>query len=96
MLFAVTVTYTSGDVGKLAQRFAKEVEKGELSEDMTMVTRYHSPITKWACMIIETDSAESLHLWAIKYNDLADFEVHPVVTEEKMGPVVEEMLARHQ
>ena len=96
MLFAVTVTYTSGDVGKLAQRFAKEVEEGELSEDMTMVTRYHSPLTKWACMIIETDSAESLHLWGIKYNDLTDFKVHPVVTEEGVGPVVEALMARHQ
>jgi len=72
------------------------VEKGEYSEDMTMVTRYHSPLTKWACMIIETDSAESLHLWGIKYNDLADFKVHPVVTEEGVGPVVEELMTRHQ
>jgi len=96
MLFAVTVTFTSENVGNIVQRFVQEVEKGELSEDMTLVTRYHSPITKWACMIVETDSAESLHLWGIKYNDLIDFEVHPVLTEEGVGPVVEALMARHQ
>ena len=96
MLFAVTVTFTSENVGNIVQRFVQEVEKGELSEDMTLVTRYHSPITKWACLIVETDSAESLHLWGIKYNDLADFKVHPVVTEEGVGPVVELLMTRHQ
>ena len=62
---------------------------------MKLVARYHSLLTKWACIVVETDSVESLQLWSIKFNDLVDFEIHPVVTDEEVGPIVDALLARH-
>ena len=94
MLFAVTATYESGNMGTLVKRFVAETKKGEF-DDMTLVARYHSLLTKWACIVVETDSVESLQLWSIKFNDLVDFEIHPVVTDEEVGPIVDALLARH-
>ena len=94
MLFAVTASYESGNVGTLVKRFVEETEKGEFG-DMKLVSRYHSLLTKWACLIIETDSVESLQLWSVKFNDLVDFEVHPVVTDDEVGPIVDALMARH-
>ena len=45
MLFTVTATYESGNMGTLVKRFVPETEKGEF-DDMTLVTRYHSLLTK--------------------------------------------------
>ena len=45
MLFAVTATYESGNMGTLVKRFVAETEKGEF-DDMTLVARYHSLLTK--------------------------------------------------
>ena len=94
MLFAVTASYESGNMGTLVKRFVEETEKGEFG-DMKLVTRFHSHLTKWACLIIETDSVESLQLWSVKFNDLVDFEVHPVVTDDEVGPIVDALMARH-
>ena len=94
MLFAVTATYESGNMGTLVKRFVEETEKGEF-DDMTLVARYHSLLTKWACLIIETDSVESLHLWSVKFNDLVDFDIHPVVTDEGVAPIVDALMERY-
>ena len=94
MLFAVTASYESGNMGTLVKRFVEETEKGEFG-DMTLVARYHSLLTKWACLILETDSVESLQLWSVKFNDLIDFEIHPVVTDGEIGPIVDALMARH-
>ena len=94
MLFAVTASYESGNVGTLVKRFVEETEKGEFG-DMKLVARYHSLLTKWACLIIETDSVESLQLWSVKFNDLVDFEVQSVVTDDEVGPIVDALMARH-
>ena len=93
MLFAVTASYESGNMGTLVKRFVEETEKGEFG-DMTLVARYHSPLTKWACIVVETDSVDSLQLWGVKFNDLIDFDIHPVVTDEKVGPIVDALMAR--
>jgi len=93
MLFAVTASYESGNMGTLVKRFVDETEKGEFG-DITLVARYHSLLTKWACIIVETDSVESLQLWSIKFNDLVDFEIHPVLTDEEVGPIVDALMAR--
>ena len=42
------------------------------------------------------EERKGLPVAEIKRNDLVDFEVHPVLTEEGVGPVVEALMARHQ
>ena len=94
MLFAITASYESGNIGALVKRFVEETEKGEFG-DMKLVARYHSPLTKWACVVVETESVESLQLWGMKFCDLVDFEIHPVVRDDEVGPVVDALVARH-
>ena len=42
---------------------------------------------------VETDSVYSLQLWGAKLNNLIYVNIHPVVTDEKTGPIVDALMA---
>lgn len=94
MLFAVTASYSAENRNGIAQRFVSVLEEGELPSGVSLVCRYHSTATRWAVMVLETDSSAGIHLWAAKFNDLVDFDIHPVETEDSIQPIVEAILER--
>lgn len=94
MLFAVVCTYSSEHVNTIVSRFASGVGEDEFPEGVRLVSRYHSPGTKWACSIVEVDDVVPLQLWLSEWIDVLEITVHPVTTDETVGPVVEAMLSR--
>ncbi len=93
MLFAVVCRYSSDNVNAIVSRFASVVGDDEFPAGVRLVNRYHSPATKWGCVIVEVDDVVPLHLWLSEWIDVADIEVHPVTTDETVAPVVEAMLS---
>ena len=94
MLFLIHVTFTSENVNQLAARFVSATENGdELPNGVSLVSRYHSPSTKQTFMVADVDKVEAMNEWLLKYSDLGDFSVHPIVTDENIGPAVEQILA---
>ena len=65
----------------------------ELPNGVSLVSRYHSPSTKQTFMVADVDKVEAMNEWLLKYSDLGDFSVHPIVTDENIGPAVEQILA---
>ena len=82
MLFALTITYSAENRDAIVQRFAAVAGEDELPAGVRLVGRYHSPATRWGCVIFETSSVTPIHLWCAKYNDLCDAEIHPVETDD--------------
>jgi hypothetical protein len=92
MLFAVTASYSAENRNRIAERFLSVIEEGEMPAGVKLICRYHSTATRWAVMVLETDTITGIHLWAAKFNDLVDFDIHPVETEDSVQPIVEAIL----
>ena len=94
MLFAAEINYEGTDVNPSVQRFADVAGEDEFPEGIKLIQRYHSPGTKWGCVVVEADSVVALQLWLSEWIDVLDIKLHPVTTDETVAPVVEAMLSR--
>ena len=94
MLFAAEINYEGKDLNTIVRRFADVAGEDEFPEGVRLIQRYHSPATKWGCVVVEADSVVALQLWLSEWIDVLDIKIHPVTTDETVAPVVEAMLSR--
>ncbi len=71
-------TFHPGKVKNLYQRFE---EKGRLMpEGVNYINSWINPEISICYQVMESDSEVKIHEWISNWNDLADFEVIPVIT----------------
>jgi len=70
--------FHQGKVQTLYKRFA---EKGRMMpEGVNYINSWINEDVTVCYQVMETDSIEKLHEWISHWNDLADFEIVPVIT----------------
>ncbi len=78
MLYLIIETYHNGKVKTLYQRFA---EKGRMMpEGVNYINSWIDESIEVCYQIMESDSLEKLQEWVGHWNDLADFQIIPVLT----------------
>lgn len=93
MLYMVIETFRNGDARPVYKRFA---DRGRLAPDGL---RYHA---SWVddrlerCyQVMETEDPALLDEWIANWNDIVQFEVHPVITSEQAAKRVKESERAH-
>lgn len=87
-LFMVIEHFKNGDAVPIYRRFR---EKGRMTPPgVEYVSSWVTPELTRCYQIMEAEDRASLDAWAKHWTDLADFEVHPVITSkeavERIGP----------
>ena len=78
MLYMIIEKFRPGKVKDLYQRFD---EKGRmLPEGVKYINSWIDQEVSICYQVMESDSDEKINLWISHWNDLADFEVIPVLT----------------
>ena len=78
MLFMIIEKFHPGKVKELYQRFE---DKGRfMPEGVSYINSWIDSKIKICYQVMESDSEEKIHEWISNWNDLADFEVIPVIT----------------
>ena len=78
MLFMIIEKFHPGKVKNLYQRFE---EKGRLMpEGVNYINSWIDSKINICYQVMESDSEVKIHKWISNWNDLADFEVIPVIT----------------
>jgi hypothetical protein len=78
MLYMIIERFHKGKVKTLYRRFE---EKGRMTpEGVNYVDSWISEDVTICYQLMETDSAEKIYEWIGYWNDLADFEIIPVMT----------------
>ena len=78
MLFMIIEKYHPGQVQLLYKRFD---EKGRLlPEGVKYINSWIDENILTCYQVMEADTADNIHRWIENWNDLADFEVIPVIT----------------
>ena len=81
MLFMVIEKFYPGKVKLLYERFD---EKGRLlPEGVNYVNSWIDENVTICYQLMESDTAEKIHMWIGHWNDLAAFEVIPVITSSE-------------
>jgi hypothetical protein len=78
MLFMVIERFKNGNPAPLGERFAQSGRM--LPEDLTYHASWIDAVGARCFQIMECSGRESLDAWIRKWDDVADFEVIPVVT----------------
>ncbi|MFI5187385.1 MAG: DUF3303 domain-containing protein [Chitinophagales bacterium] len=78
MLYMIIERFQSGKVKTLYKRFE---EKGRMMpEGLNYINSWIDEPVTTCYQVMETDSKEKLNEWISNWNDLADFEIIPVIT----------------
>ena len=78
MLFMIIEKFYPGKVKLLYERFG---EKGRLlPEGVNYINSWIDENVTTCYQVMESDTAEKIYTWIANWNDLADFEVIPVIT----------------
>lgn len=78
MLYMVIEKFHPGKVRALYRRFE---EKGRmLPEGVHYINSWINEQISICYQVMESDGEEEIHQWISQWNDLADFEVIPVIT----------------
>ena len=78
MLYMVIEKFHAGKVKDLYKRFT---EKGRLMpEGLNYINSWINEEVNCCYQVMETNEIEKLHTWIDHWNDLADFEIIPVLT----------------
>ena len=90
LLYMIVEHFKNGDPLPIYQRFR---ERGRLApEGLNYVTSWVDEKLERCYQLMETDDRRLLDEWMANWNDLVDFEVHPVITSkqamEKIGPLL--------
>ena len=82
MLYMVIERFHEGKVKELYRRFA---EKGRLlPEGVTYVNSWIDEKITVCYQLMESDTPEKLREWTTHWDDLADFEIIPVLSSEQV------------
>ena len=77
MLYMVIERFRNADAAPVYQRFR---ERGRLAPDgLTYVNSWVSTDLERCYQLMETDNPRLLDEWIAQWNDLVEFEVHPVI-----------------
>ena len=74
------------------KRFTSGDPEAEMPEGTKLIGRYHNAATTSGVAIIESDTVEAAMRWAMKWNDLMDITLDPVVEDEVVGQMCVEKL----
>ena len=78
MLYMIVERFHPGKVKTLYKRFE---EKGRMTpEGVNYVNSWITEEVTVCYQVMETDSVEKIYEWMIHWNDLANFEIIPVIT----------------
>jgi hypothetical protein len=78
MLFMVLERFRDGDAGPVYRRFR---ERGRLTPDgLTYVDSWVDESLRICFQVMRTDRRELLDEWMMRWSDLVEFEVYPVIT----------------
>lgn len=81
MLYMIIEKFHPGKIKALYKRFE---EKGRmLPEGVTYINSWIDTPVTICYQVMESDAEEKIHTWISRWNDLADFEVIPVLTSEE-------------
>lgn len=72
--------------GKFASGEDVAPERGEV------VTRWHSPGSKKAWVVVDVPDAPAAQDWLSAWTDYVDVEMHPVLDDEEVGAVLTKRL----
>jgi hypothetical protein len=87
-MYLVIETFKNGDAVPVYRRFR---DRGRLApEGLTYVASWVTDHMDRCYQLMETEDRTFLEQWMANWNDLVDFEVHPVISSkdaaEKIGP----------
>jgi hypothetical protein len=87
-MYLVIETFKNGDAVPVYRRFR---DRGRLApEGLTYVASWVTDQMDRCYQLLETEDRTFLEQWMANWNDLVDFEVHPVISSkdaaEKIGP----------
>jgi Protein of unknown function (DUF3303) len=87
-LYMVIESFKNGDAVPVYRRFR---DRGRLApEGLSYISSWVNDQLDRCYQLMETEDRALLDRWIANWNDLVDFEVHPVITSkeaaEKMGP----------
>jgi len=78
MLYMIIEKFHPGKVKDLYKRFA---EKGRmLPEGVSYINSWINEPVSICYQVMEADSEDNIHEWISNWDDIADFEVIPVIT----------------
>ena len=81
MLYMVIERFRNADAAPVYQRFR---ERGRLAPDgLTYVNSWVSTDLECCYQLMETDNPRLLDEWIAQWNDLVEFEVHPVINSSE-------------
>lgn len=60
-------------------------------EGAKLLYRWHDLSAQWGITFFETNDEMVLHRWCLQWNDVLEFEVHPVVNNDQAGKLLMEM-----
>ena len=90
MLYAVSWTGLPVTRNPATERFLKT--GGRPPEGVKMLGRWHDVGRISGIAIAEADDATLIAKWALEWNDLFEFQIRPVMTDEQAGPLLAQML----
>ena len=78
MLFMIVEHFKNGDARPVYDRFRK---RGRLAPDgLKYVNSWVTPDLTTCYQVMECDDRALLEAWLAAWNDIVDFQVHPVIT----------------
>ena len=93
MKFMLTYAFTTDNWVAGLKRFTSGDPAEEFPEGVTMIGRWHNGASRSGIAIIESASAEALMNFAVKWNDILDLTITPVVEDAEAGQVAVELIA---
>ena len=75
------------------KRFTSGDPTQEFPDGVRLVGRWHAPASSSGVAILESDNPEAVMKWTLKWNDLMDITLEPVIEDEQVGPMAAERLA---
>ena len=86
MLFMIIERFHPGTVKLLYERFA---EKGRLMpEGVEYINSWIDKNVSTCYQVMQSDSIDKIQVWISYWDDLADFEVIPVITSAEVRKIV--------
>ncbi|KAA1296085.1 MAG: DUF3303 domain-containing protein [SAR202 cluster bacterium] len=93
VLFVTKWNIQSENIVEVMKRFVTSDPSKEFPEGVRLVGRWHNPAATSGVAVIDADSFESAMRWTLKWNDLMDITLEPVIEDEQVGPMAAERLA---
>lgn len=86
MLYMVLEHFKNGDAAPVYRRFR---ERGRLAPDgLTYIASWVDVKLERCYQLMETADPSLLDRWMAQWNDLADFEVHPVISSREARELI--------